>query len=177
MEETRTRPSKVYVGRLQDRQLDKVVELEALAKQMYVAHGFAAGDIHARSLVEIVKLTKGHNVRVADADDVVAGYLAWRDESPGVGYVEELCVHPRFQRFGVGTKLFERARQEAEELNLRAMLVRCWAKATWAKAFFTKQGFKPVDGSLPEIVETWKGEQSAAGPFVRDGEMALYLSL
>lgn len=177
MEETRTRPGKVSVGRLQDRQLDAVVALEQLAKQMYVANGFAPGDVHARSLVEIVKLTKGHNVRVAEADDAVAGYLAWRDESPGVGYVEELCVHPRFQRFGVGARLFEQARGEAEELGLRAMTTRVWSKAAWAKAFWTKLGWKPVDGAAPAIIGTWKSEQSANGPFVRDEEMALYLSL
>jgi GNAT superfamily N-acetyltransferase len=177
MEETRSRPSKVQVGRLQDRQLDGVVELENQAKQMLVAHGFQPSDVHARTVAEVVRLTKGHNVRVAEADDAVAGYLAWRDESPGVGYVEQLCVHPKFQRFKVGTKLFEAARAEAQDLNLGAMLTRCKAKAPWAQAFYARLGFKPLDAAAPAVVDTWKEEQAAKGPLAAEGEVVLYLAL
>ena len=177
MEETRTRPSKVSVGRLQDRQLDGVVELETQAKHMYIAHGFHGGDLHARTVAEVVKLTKGHNVRVAEADDKVAGYLAWRDESPGVGYIEQLCVHPKFQRFGVGTKLFDTVRAEVQDLNLGAITIRSWSKAPWAQAFLARCGFKPVDGAAPPLLLTWKEEQEAKGPLVREGEVALYLAL
>ena len=107
MTEERTRPRRIRVSGLQETQLVSLVEIEQASAALYGDGGFTEGEVPARKLTDIVALTRDHNVRVAEADHVVAGYTAWRDEAPGVGVITTIAVHPDFQRVGVGSKLIE----------------------------------------------------------------------
>src|SRR5262245_44417389 len=117
----RTPPDRIRLTGLQEQQIEALTEIERATAAMYHALGFDAATVPARNVPDIVALTRKHNVHVAEADRVVAGYLAWRDEAPGVAYVEELCVHPDFHRFGIGSRLLEKAQDEAREAGLGEM--------------------------------------------------------
>lgn len=175
MSDDRTAPKRIRISRLQETQLVAVGEVETAATAMYYDHHFDAAEVPTRSLTEITALTRQHNVYVAEADHVVAGYAAWRDEAPGVAYVEEISVHPDFQRFGVGSRLMNEIIEDARSAKLKQVTLRCWTRAPWAMNFYKKLGFVEIDASAPDRVLAWRDERSGTGkPFTRPGEIALW---
>jgi amino-acid N-acetyltransferase len=169
-------PKRIRVLRgLQEAQLAALVELDDACTGQYHAAGFDAAEVPARSQVDLVTLARRNDVRVAEADHVVAGLLMWHDEAPGVAYLVDVQVHPTYQRFGVASTLIEAMREEARTLKLEQIVVRCWERAAWAMAFYKRQRFQPIDATAPEKVRMWKEERLASGkPLVRPGEVALW---
>lgn len=176
-DDDRTPPERVRISGLQEVQLPDLVALEQATTAMYHDIGFDAAEVPPRTTSELVSLTRNHNVRVAEADRVVAGYVAWRDDAPGVAFIQELSVHPDFQRFGIATKLLERVRDEARDLKLHEIVVKCWDRATWARRFYAKTGFQPIDDAAPAKVRGWRDERSQGRPLTRPGEVALWASV
>ncbi len=175
-------PQRVRVTKLQDAQIDAVAAIDLACKQLLHRAGVSAVDAPARGLQGLVKLTKLHNLLVADADGTVAGYAAWRDESPGVAYLEDLGVKPELQRHHVATKLLDAVREEARKLSLPVLLTRCWTRAAPARAFFQKVGFVPLGDEPPQVSERvtmWREEQEAPGGHgvAREGQTVLLLPL
>ena len=177
MADERQRPTRVRLTGLQEAQLPALVELEQACVAMYHEVGFDAAEVPARGTADFVKLTRDHNLHVAEADGVVAGYLAWRDEAPGVAYLADVSVHPDFQRFGIGTQLLDALRTDARSLGLEVVVVRCWTKATWAKRFYERAGFAPIDDAAPEKVRGWRDARSQGRPLTRPGEVALWAAI
>ncbi|MEZ4369709.1 MAG: GNAT family N-acetyltransferase [Polyangiaceae bacterium] len=167
-------PSKIRVVGLQDIHLDPVLEIEQLCKAQHHHHGVSEEALPVRSLRDIAQLPRKHNVRVAEADDRIAGYGAWRDEEPGIGYVEELAVHPDYQEHAVGAAILDKIREEARAAGIKYLAVRAWASSPTSKDYFLAQHFLPVPADAPDEVKTWKELQSAAGPLLADGQVLLY---
>ncbi|HEY3820821.1 MAG TPA: GNAT family N-acetyltransferase [Polyangiaceae bacterium] len=174
-----TPPQRVRVARLQDTQLDGVVAVDAACKQQLHRAGVPATEEPVRGLAGVAKLTRLHNVLVADADGVVAGYAAWRDESPGVAYLEELAVKPELQRHGIAEKLLDAVRGEARAVSLPVLLTRMWSKNAAGKALLEKAGFTPLASHASERVTQWKEEQEAAEGHgvAKDGQVVMAQSL
>lgn len=173
----RTPPNRIRISGLQEVQLEALVQLEQVCSAMYHELGFDAAEVPPRTLADLAHLPRHHNVFVAEADYVVAGYLAWRDESPGVAYLEELSVHPDFQRFGVGTKLLQRFEEDAVGRGLHHVVARMYEKATWAKAFYAHHGFAVLSDEAPAKVLGWRDERSGGRPLTRPGEVVIWKSL
>lgn len=175
MHDDRTAPKRIRVTGLQEAQLPALVALEEACTAMYHESGFDAAEVPARALSEIVALTRRHDVRVAEADDEVAGYMAWRDEAPGVAYLEELSVHPDHQRRGIATRLLAELYGRARELGMEQVVLRSREKASWAQAFYRKAGFAPIGDAAPAKVRAWRSEQEASGkPLAREGVVVLW---
>jgi GNAT superfamily N-acetyltransferase len=174
MSDRRPAPKRVRVTRLQETQLAPLAALEKACAEQYHEVGFDAAEVPPRSVAEITALTRDHNLHVAEADHEPAGYLAWRDESPGIAYIAELSVHPELQRHGIASRLVETLHEDARAHGLSHLAVRCWTKAPWAMAFYTQAGFTPIDAAAPAKVQSWKTERSQGRPFTRPGEVALW---
>jgi GNAT superfamily N-acetyltransferase len=172
--EDRTPPKRIRLSGLQEQQLADLLGLDAACAAMFHEVGFDAAEVPVRAASDFVSLARSHSVKVAEADHVVAGFMAWRDETPGVAYLADVSVHPDFQRFGIASKLIEAAREEARGLRLEQMVVRCWEKATWAMAFYRRQRFMPIDATAPAKVQGWKEERSGGHALTRPGEVALW---
>jgi amino-acid N-acetyltransferase len=172
--EDRTPPTRVRLTGLQEQQLADLLGLDAACAAMYHEAGFDAAEVPVRVASDFVSLANTHSVKVAEADRVVSGFLAWHDESPGVAYLADISVHPDYQRFGIASKLLEAMREEARGLRLEQVVVRCWEKAAWAMAFYRRQRFMPIDATAPAKVQGWKDEHSAGHPLTRPGEVALW---
>jgi len=172
----RLAPARIRVSTgLQEAQLADLVRLDALCTAMYHQAGFDAAEVPNRDQADLVILSRQNSIRVAEADHVVAGFLAWHDESPGVAYLVDVQVHPDYQRFGIGAELLDALRDEARKLRLEQIVVRCWEKATWAMSFYRRQRFMPIDATAPAQVQGWKEERLATGkPLTRPGEVALW---
>jgi ribosomal protein S18 acetylase RimI-like enzyme len=170
-------PQRVRVTKLQEAQVEALVAIDRACKEGLQRAGVAAADCPARSLSGFVALTKVHDVLVADADGVVAGYVAWRDESPGVAYLEDIEVLPELQRLRIGRRLLDEVRERARGLALPVLITRCWEKAASARALFARAGFVPPDASPSERMTAWREEQQGAGPLTKEGQIVLYESL
>ncbi|WP_438036730.1 GNAT family N-acetyltransferase [Sorangium sp. So ce204] len=178
MDDERTAPKRIRVTGLQEAQLPALVALEQACTATHREAGPGAAEIEARTLADLAALTRRHDVRVAEADDEVAGYLAWRDEAPGVAVLEELSVHPDHQRCGVGTRLIADLQDRARELGMEQVVVRFREKASWARAFYEKKGFEPLGEGAPAKVRAWWSEQEASGsPPARAGEVILWAAI
>jgi len=174
----RTPPKRVRLEKLQEVHVPHLLKVDRASAEQYWALGFDAAEVPVRTNAEIYRLPKAHSVRVAEADYVVAGYSAFRDEAPGVAYLEEIAVHPDYQRFGIGKKLIEQVFEEARAANLRELVLRRWDKAEWACAFYDSFGFKPIDDGAPTKVRGWLAEKTDGDrPFLRPGESALWVAI
>jgi GNAT superfamily N-acetyltransferase len=169
-------PTRIRVtAGLQEAHLEPLVELDKSCATMYYEAGFDAAEVPARSQKDFVDLARHNSIRVAEADSQVSGFLAWHDESPGVAYLVDVQVHPDLQRFGIASDLLDSMREEARNLKLEQIVVRCWEKAGWAMSFYRRQRFMPIDATAPAKVTAWKEERLATGkPLVRPGEVALW---
>ncbi|MGK4004997.1 GNAT family N-acetyltransferase [Sorangium sp. So ce1036] len=178
MHDERTAPRRIRMTGLQEAQLPALVALEQACTAMYHDIGFDAAEVPARTLSDLVALTRQHDVRVAEVDHEVVGYLAWRDEAPGVAYLEELSVHPDHQRRGIATRLIEELRERAGELGMQQIVLRSWERASWAQAFYRKAGFARLGDDAPAKVRAWRSERKASGrPLTRPGEVILWATI
>ncbi len=164
-------PNRIRITRMSEGQLADVVRIEASAKEDFQRHKIS---VPVRELAEIVSMTRDHNVKVAEADDEVAGWLAWRDESPGIAHLDTLLVEPSFRRLGVARKLVAELRDEARGLRLPQIVIVVPEKASWARAFLTSAGFAVADDKSPDRVQEWLVEQREAEAGPTDGEVLLW---
>jgi len=81
MSDDRIRPKRIRLSRLQESQVEALVQVEQACSAMYHDIGFDAAEVPVRTFADIAHLPRYHNVYVAEADHEVAGYVAWRDES------------------------------------------------------------------------------------------------
>jgi len=175
-DDDRTPPKRVRVSGLQEAHLADLIEVDHACAAMYHAIGFDAAEVPIRSNLELVTLTRDHNVFVVEADWKAVGYTAWRDEAPGVAYVEELNVSPDLQRFGLGALLLKAIRDDARANRIKQVVVRAWTKAKWATAFYQANGFYELTGdAVPDAVRAWVVTKEASGrPLVRPGEVVMW---
>ena len=179
MQDERSAPKRIRVTGLQEAQLPALVALEHACAAMSREGGAGAEEVEARTLADFAALTRRHDVRVAEVDGEVAGYLAWRDEAPGVAVIEELSVHPDHQRCGIGARLLAELQERARELGMEQIVVRAGERASWAHAFYKKKGgFAPLGDDAPARVRAWRSEREAAGtPLTRSGEVVLWAAI
>jgi amino-acid N-acetyltransferase len=159
--EPRTPPLKIRVTKLQEAQVRALVRIEEAC-----AAEVAAGGIEPpapRSEIEIVRLTRTHDVLVAEADDEVAGYLAWADQAPGVAFVDALVVDGELRHFGVATRLLRELGQSVRQHGIEHVVARAPARSASSVAFLAARGFLPLDraGRLPDKLGDW-AERNAA---------------
>lgn len=171
----RTPPARVRLARLQEAHLPQLQAVDAACAAQYHEAGFDAAEVPVRSAADIAHLSRYHNVHVVEADWKPAGYTAWRDEAPGVAYVEEMNVHPDFQRFGLGSRLMAAIRDDARAAGIGHVVVRVWERAPWAIAFYRKLGFVEIEADAPAPVRHWRDEKLNAGrPLTRSGETLMW---
>lgn len=179
-DDERVRPKKVRFSKLQEVHVAHLRRIDQASAEQYWAIGFDAAEVPTRSTQEFYAMPKFHAVRVAEADYVVAGFIAWRDEAPGVLYIEDIGVAPEYQRFGIATALIGKLDEEAREGRFTEVVLRCWLKADWAQAFYKKLGFKDLQASadVPEKVREWYGEKTEGGrPFLRPEEVVMWRAI
>lgn len=176
MSDDRTPPTRVRLSGLQEAHLADLIEVDHACAAMYHAIGFDAAEVPVRNPAELAALTRDHNMFVVEADWKAVGYAAWRDEAPGVAYVEELNVAPDLQRFGLGSLLMKAIRDDARKSKVHHVVLRAWTNAKWAIAFYRKQGFHELGGdTLPDAVMGWVAQREQSGrPVVRPGEILMW---
>lgn len=100
-----------------------------------------------------------NQVTLVEQDDKIIGMMALLTEE-GMGWIEQLYVHPDFVGCGIGTKLIERAKVElASPIRLYT-----FQQNQDAIRFYERHGFKAIqysDGSgneekCPDVLYEWR---------------------
>lgn len=179
-------PQRVRMEKLQEIHVPDLKKVDAACAEQYWALGFDAAEVPVRTSGDFYRLPKSHAVWVAEADGQVAGFIAFRDESPGVGYIEDIAVHPELQRFGIGRRLIEKARLELAHLGFVEVVLKVKSRARWAVAFYEALGFHtlgdpsalgdPNAPDVPERVAAWRAEKvdEEDRPYLRPGEDVMW---
>ncbi len=162
MGDERKPPERVRVTGLQEAQLQDLVAIEGRLAEHQVGEGVPQDQLVVRSEVQIASLRRQHDVYVAEADHEPAGYLAWRDEAPGVAVLAVLVVDPELMRYGVGTRLLRELGEKAARAGIGHVVRVAGGKDKNEAAFLASRGFMPEDaGQLPEKVTEWRAGAGA----------------
>jgi ribosomal protein S18 acetylase RimI-like enzyme len=104
---------------------------------------------------------------VLDFRGEAAGYVTFgrcrAGRGPFQGEIFELYLHPNYQGLGLGTKLFDGARQRLGELRIRGLMVWALADNDAACSFYLARGGKPIaegaesfgDATLRKVAFVW----------------------
>jgi ribosomal protein S18 acetylase RimI-like enzyme len=93
-------------------------------------------------------LSRRTSMLVLDFGGEAAGYVTFGRSrllrAPYQGEIFELYLHPTYQGFGLGEKLFDGARARLAELRLKGLMVWALTDNDAACAFYLRLGGKPV---------------------------------
>ena len=165
-DEERTPPTRIRITGLQEAQIEDLERFEYEAANELGEFGIERPPRDQRA---IARLTRTHDVYVAEADDEPAGYLAWRDDAPGVAVLDALVVGVAHRRFGIATRLLRELGERARKAGLGEVVTGVHPKASAAAAFLAVSGFTPLAGAgeLPPKLAGWSEthaeEQAASG--------------
>ncbi|MEM9694549.1 MAG: GNAT family N-acetyltransferase [Myxococcota bacterium] len=163
-EDDRTPPTRIRITRLQEVQLPTAAALSDYSARLHHAHGVPPEAAIGLSEVDIGRLTRNHDVLIAEADDAPVGLMIWGDQAPGIAWIEHLVVHPDYQRFGIATKLLRDVGAKAKEHGVGEAVIAVHKQAPWALMFLGVRGFLPVSARKPpsEVLAAWLAEHGAA---------------
>lgn len=168
-DDDRTPPQKIRITKLQEAQLMDLAAIESRCAQMFYEVGMDDGQIRPRSDLELARLTRDHDILVAEADHQPAGFLVWADEAPGIAVIRDLMVAPAFQRFGIATRLLVDVGEQGGRHGIAHAVIAPFRRAAFSLAFLGVRGFAPVDGeAVPEGLQTWIAQRG--GGFVEEGQ-------
>ncbi|MFD5102562.1 GNAT family N-acetyltransferase [Streptomyces albidochromogenes] len=100
----------------------------------------------------------------ADAADRPAAYLIW-DVVDGAAHIEQVSVHPRAARQGLGHALITHlAHVAAANEGLAALTLSTFADVPWNAPYYARTGFRILgDGELTEGLRRIRREEAAHG--------------
>ena len=178
--EQREAPQRVRLEKLQEVHVPELVKLDHACSALYWELGFDAAEVPTRTHGDFYRLPKSNAVWVAEADGTVAGFIAYHDEEPGVGFVEDVSVHPEFQRWGIGRRLMDRAVSELAHLGFTEVVLKVFEQASWATAFYGALGFLEYrTEEAPQKLREWRESKldTEDRPLLRPGQKLLWRKL
>ncbi|MBM4358953.1 MAG: GNAT family N-acetyltransferase [Deltaproteobacteria bacterium] len=159
-DERRAPPIRVRVTGLQEAQLPELAAIERRVAEAQATAG-SATPLDERGILGLLRL---HDVRVLEADHDPAGYLAWRDEAPGIAVLERVTIEPTLRWFGLGTRLLREVGEKATSHGIPLAACVVPERDQAAAAFLAKRGFGRASDDptkLPEALVAWRAEQPA----------------
>ena len=91
----------------------------------------------------------------ATIDDKVVGMARMEGEGAVICYIQDLVVHPSYQKLGVGQMLMEKLVGHAEEIKIQGTeLMLCLMCAKGREGFYEKFGFiaRPTENLGPGMI-------------------------
>lgn len=90
------------------------------------------------------ELSSRHVLVARLGDEIVGSVRGWTD-AEGVARIGHLCVHPRFQRHGLGTRLVNALEQRLvqESAAVRSFRLATGPRSTGSFRLYTRLGYRP----------------------------------
>ncbi len=100
-------------------------------------------------------LSRSASVLVAEFGDEIVGYATYgrnrTRELPQKGEIYELYLHPQYQGIGIGSRLFEAARQRLEDSHLSGMVVWALEENVIAQQFYAGHGGHDIAEGVEQL--------------------------
>ncbi len=146
------------------RDIPRMQELELAAGAVFRDVGMdEIADDDPPSSEELAQAIEAGAVWVAVAETDLAGYLVGKVVD-GCAHVEQVSVHPRHARQGLGRRLLDRADVWAREGGLAALTLTTFRDVPWNAPYYERLGFRRLaDGELGEGLRSVRAEEAAAG--------------
>jgi GNAT superfamily N-acetyltransferase len=146
-------------------ELDKLRELERAAGSMFRELGMdAIADDEPPSIATLASFQGAGRAWVStdDADEPVAYLLVQViDDS---AHIEQVSVHPRAARQGLGRGLIETAAAWARQHGLKALTLTTYRDVPWNRAYYQRLGFHVVDDAhLTPGLRRLRAQEADAG--------------
>jgi len=143
--------------------LPALVEIERAAGELFRQLGMdAVADDDPGSVEELLPYLEGDRAFVATgAADGPVGYLLL-DVVDDAAHIEQVSVHPRLARRGLGRALIERAATWARERGLRALTLTTYVEVPWNGPYYERLGFRFLgpDEETPGLRELREHERA-----------------
>ena len=127
-------------------ELHLLQDIERAAGQLFRAIGMVEiADDDPASLSELLRYQRAEHVWLAvDADDAPIAYLT-ADLVDGNLHIEQVSVHPRYARRGIGRRLIDHLAQHALAVQGRALTLTTFADISWNAPYYRRCGFHVLD--------------------------------
>lgn len=93
-----------------------------------------------------------------DDDDTVIGFSHVLDLE-GHWYLEQIAVHPRNGRRGVGAALLEATHEELARRGGREVTLVTFADVPWNAPFYARHGYRVADPLPEHLVPVWEAQE------------------
>ncbi len=134
--------------------LPLLIEVERAAGEMFRSLGMdLVADADPGSVEELAPYAQGGRAFVAaDAGDRPVGYLLI-DLIDGAAHIEQVSVHPRHARRGIGRALIERAVTWSRHHGLDALTLTTYVEVPWNGLYYVRLGFQYLtpEEETPEL--------------------------
>ncbi|PPS77107.1 MULTISPECIES: GNAT family N-acetyltransferase [Streptomyces] len=98
-----------------------------------------------------------------DEGDLPAAYLL-AEPADGALHIEQVSVHPRAARRGVGRALLAHAADRAREEGLTALTLTTFTDVPWNAPYYARLGFRPLpEADLTPGLRAIRAEEAAHG--------------
>lgn len=106
----------------------------------------------------------------ADSGDQAVAYILV-EVVEQLAHIEQVSVHPRYARQGLGRKLIDHAALWAAARGLRGMTLTTFESVPWNAPYYARLGFRPVpehqwSGGLKQIVQNERAHGLGSWPRV-----------
>jgi ribosomal protein S18 acetylase RimI-like enzyme len=151
-------PSDVSFRTATDEDAEAVAKVYLLSRRTFVAFApMAHSEDETRDWIKTVLIPTGR-VTVAERNGQIVGMMTL-EETDGVGWIEQLYLHPNAVGQGIGSALVARAKAELPS----PIRLYTFQENAGAIRFYTRHGFQPIaygDGSgneegCPDVLLEW----------------------
>lgn len=155
----------VQIRGVRQDELPALAGIERAAGQCFREIGMAqVADDEPFSLEVLVDYHSAGRAWVAvDGDDAPVGYLV-ADLVDGNVHVEQVSVHPRWSRRGIGRRLIDHVADDAAARGVPALTLTTFADVPWNGPYYLRCGFVVMDdGALTPGLRAIRGLEAAHG--------------
>jgi GNAT superfamily N-acetyltransferase len=156
---------RVVIRAARGEELEKLRELERAAGSIFRELDMdAIADDEPPSTAALAVLQAAGGVWVGtDEADVPVAYLVVQVIDAGA-HIEQVSVHPRAARQGLGRALIETAASWARQRGLKALTLTTYRDVPWNRRYYERLGFQIVDDAhITPGLRRLRAQEAAAG--------------
>jgi N-acetylglutamate synthase-like GNAT family acetyltransferase len=152
--------SRIEIMPAEKAHLTELVEIERAADELFPAERLPSG-MNTRSESQLLQGVEEQLLWIAALKERICGFALAQRQNDWL-HLEQVSVHPRAGRRGIGRSLVERVMSSARDQQLQGVSLTTFSDFSWNAPFYRSIGFVEWSGS-GGFLEAQLSEQTAAG--------------